>query len=218
MDRTSGYLFASDDLREMIEHRLSSVRTEVEAINANRLLNTAQADLVQHFVDKFDLSAPTLRRDEWTADEKEVQIDVRHDQNRYIPDRSRPALIPGQRIEIEVPFDGDERLFYARASHFTSVPPRAELRRQSLVLTFSIANDAGQLDVRQMAERVLAEIEQHLQWQRNDLKSLKDRLRTEADRAIDARRKRLLANQGRVSALGIPIKARPDAPKTYVVP
>lgn len=40
----------------------------------------------------------------------------------------------------------------------------------------------------------------------------------EATRAIDLRRTRLLANQGRLASLGIPVKERANAPKTYAMP
>ncbi|SDX21910.1 hypothetical protein SAMN05216333_12220 [Nitrosomonas oligotropha] len=40
----------------------------------------------------------------------------------------------------------------------------------------------------------------------------------EADRAITSRRGRILANQGRVGSLGMPLKNRADTPKTYVLP
>jgi hypothetical protein len=218
IDKSKGYLFSSRELREIIASSLQAVRQEVEQLDGNRLLNSAPADLVRYVVDKYGLTAPTLKRDAWSATEQEIQVDVRHDQRRYITDRSRPALIPGQRIEIEVPIEGDTELLYAQASTVTMSPPRAVVRGSSLFLTFEIAHDAGQGDVRQDADRILNEIEQHLGWIKGDLSGFNERLAAEAERAIAARRDRILANQGRASALGIPLKARPDAPKTYAVP
>lgn len=218
IDKKSGYLFSSIDLREIIEARRSSVRQEVDQMDANRLLNTSPADLITYFVDKYSLAAPVLQREDWSASEQETQIDVQNDPNRFIRDRTRPFLIPGQRIEIEVPIQGEVQLLYARASTYSSAPPRAELRGNSLFLTFNVPHDSQQRDIKQEAERTLNLIEQHLEWTRTDLQGFNQRLAGEAEAAITSRRERLLANQGRASSLGIPIKGRSDAPRTYAVP
>lgn len=217
VDKSSGYLFASRDLREILETRLSAVQQEIEQIEANRFLNTAPADLVQYLVEKYDLQAPTLRVDAWSVDERETQVDVRHDPNRWITDKSRPCYIPGQRIEVEVPIEGEVELLYARASTFSSGPPRASIRGRSLFLTFEVPHDA-QRDIRQEVDRTLGEINQHLEWTRNDLRGFSQRIQSQAEGVINARRTRILANQGRVSSLGIPLKSRADSPQTYALP
>lgn len=218
IDKSSGYLFSSCELRDLIDARRSSLQQEVEQMDGNRLLNTSPADLTQYLVEKYSLHAPILRRDSWSASEQETQIDVRHDQNRWITDRSRPYLIPGQRIDVEVPVEGEVDLLYARASTSSSMPPRAQIRGRSLFLTYEIAHDSQQRDIKQEAERMLNEIEQHLGWLRSDLNGFNQSLPAQADQAITARRTRILANQGRVAALGIPLKSRADAPRTYALP
>ena len=218
IEKSSGYLFSSKELRDLMEANRTAMVQEVERMDANRLLNTAPADLAGYLVEKYSLIAPTLERDAWSASETETQIDVRHDQNRWISDRGRHCLIPGQRIDIEVPIQGEAELLYARASTSSSMPPRAQIRGQALFLTYEIAHDSQQRDIKQEAERMLSEIEQHLGWLRADLGGFNQALPTQAEQAITARRTRILANQGRAAALGIPLKSRPDAPKTYAVP
>ena len=218
VDKSSGYLFSSCELRDEVDARRNSMVQEVEKMDSNRLLNTSPSDLARYLVEKYSLFAPTLLKDAWSASEQETKIDVRHDQNRWINDRSRPCLIPGQRIEIEVPVEGEVELFYARASTSTTMPPRAQLRGQSLFLTYDIAHDSPQRGVKQEAVRMLDDIEQHLGWLRNDLSGFNQALPAQAGQAIDDRRNRILANQGRAATLGIPLKNRADAPKTYVVP
>lgn len=218
IDKSKGYLFASHDLRAMIENQRAALRQEVEQMDANRLLNTSPADLSRYFVEKYNLTAPMLRRDNWSADEQETQIDVSNDPNRWITDRNRPCLIPGQRVTIEVPFEGEAELFYARASTSSTNNPRAEVRGNSVFLKFDIAHDVQQRDIKQEAERILNDIDQHLTWIRNDVNGFMQGLAGEADRAIASRRERILANQGRAASLGIPLKNRADAPKTFVLP
>jgi hypothetical protein len=218
IDKNSGYLFSSKELRDLMEANRTAMVQEVERMDANRLLNTSPVDLGRYLVEKYTLLPPTLERDAWSASETETQIDVRHDQNRWITDRNRPCLVPGQRINIEVPIQGDPELLYARASTSSSMPPRAQIHGQSLLLTYDIAHDSQQRDIKQEAERMLGDIEQHLGWLRSDLGGFNQALPTQAEHAITARPTRILANQGRAAALGIPLKRRPDAPKTYAAP
>lgn len=218
IDKSKGYLFASNDLRAMIENQRAALRQEVEQMDANRLLNTAPADLSQYLVEKYSLTAPVLRRDDWSADEHETQIDVRNDPYRGVMDRSRPCLIPGQRVIVEVPFDGEAVLFYAQPSSFSSMLPRAEIQGNSIFMKFDLAHDGPQRDVKQEADKILNDIEQYLTWVRSDVNGFMQGLAGEADRAIASRRERILANQGRASSLGIPLKNRADAPNTYVLP
>ncbi|MGH7558894.1 MAG: hypothetical protein ACREMD_14140 [Gemmatimonadota bacterium] len=218
VDRRKGYLFASSDLRQIIETALSRMHLEVEGLEADRFLNTAPADLASYLVEKSTITAPVLLREQWTVSEAETKVDVRYDSRRWIDDRSRPVLVPGQRIEIEVPVEGSIDLLYARASTFSSSPPRAEIRGNAVVLVFEIPHDSGDRDIKQQAERTLNEIEQHLTWIRNDLAGYNSSLPGAADAAISGRRERLLANRGRVAALGIPLKRRENAPATYAPP
>jgi len=218
VDKSSGYLFSSRELRDLTEDRRNAMLQEIEQMDGNRLLNTSPADYSRYLIEKYSLLAPTLEREAWSASDTETRIDVRHDQNRWITDRGRPCLIPGQRIDIEVPFEGEAELFYARASTSSSMPPRAQIRGQSLFLTYEIPHDTQERDIKQEAERMLGEVEQHLGWTRSDLNGFNQGLPAQAEQAITARRSRMLSNQGRAAALGIPLKNRPDSPKTYALP
>ncbi len=218
VERSKGYLFASSDLGQIIETARSNLRSAVEGLEVNRFLNTAPADLTAYLVKEYTITAPRLLREQWTASEAETKVDVRYDRRRWIDDTSRPVLVPGQRIEIEVPVAGSTDLLYARASNFSSSPPRAEVRGNAIVLVFEIPHDDGEQDIKQQAERTLNEIDQHLSWIHNDLAGYNSSLPATAESAISSRRERLLANQGRVAALGIPLKRRENAPATYAPP
>lgn len=218
IDQNKGYLFSSADLSQIIAGARANLAAEVDRMDENRLLNTAPADLAGYLVEKFRIEPPTIQRDKWVADATETKIDVSRDSRRWIDDRSRPFYIPGQRIEIEVPVEGEIELLYARASTFTHSPPRAHIKGTSIILKFEIAQDSEDFDIKQRAESTLNEIEQHITWIRSDLSTYNSNLTALADSAISARRDRLLANQGRVSSLGIPLKRRANAPLTYAPP
>jgi hypothetical protein len=105
---------------------VEKMRQEVEGLDPNRLLNTAPDDLKRYFVEKHSIDPIRLLRDDWYADTHEVQVDVRYDPMRWIDDKSRPALVPGERIEVRVPFEGESELFYCCPNTFTT-SPRARL-------------------------------------------------------------------------------------------
>lgn len=218
IEKSAGYLFSSRDLREFLDSRVSALRQEIEQLDQNRLLNTSPADLASYLVEKYSLQTPSLRREDWSATEQEARVDVKHDPNRWITDRSRPFYVPGQRIEVEIPIEGEVELMYARASKFSSCAPYALIRGHSLFIVFQVPHDAQDRNIRQEIDTTLTEIDQHLGWVESDLNGFNQGLQNSADQAIAARRARILVNQGRVASLGIPLKSRPDAPKTYAMP
>lgn len=217
IDKSKGYLFSTYDLSQSLRNMADKMRQEVESFDANRLLNTAPADLAQYFADKYKVESLTLKQDEWYADTKEVQVDVRYDRNRYIRDTGRPALVPGERTEVRVPFDGDADLFYAQPNTMSSSPPRAVVEGSELVFKYDSPSDAP-IQVRPLLDQTLKEIEQYIGWQRGMIDAHNASLLQAASQAIEHRRARILAQSQRASALGIPIKRRDDAPKTYAIP
>lgn len=216
--KDSGLLFSSADLRDITDRRLAALRAEVDSLDPNRLLNTAPADLAGYLVEKYGLEAPRLLRDQWSADETETRVDVRYDQRRHVSDRNRPCLVPGQRIEVEVPIHGETELMYARASTYNFSPPRAGIRDGSLRIVFEIPHGDNDRDLRAEIDKMLNDVEEHLSWIRNDLAGFGASLPGAAEQAVNDRRQRVLANQGRAASLGIPLKKRDGAPATYAVP
>ncbi|HHT9056357.1 TPA: hypothetical protein ACT5CL_006506, partial [Burkholderia cenocepacia] len=217
IDKSKGLLFVTHDLDHSLRSAMQSMRQEVEGLDENRLLNTAPEDLKRYLVEKYGVTPITLLRDQWYADHQDVQVDVRHDQMRWIDDRSRPALVPGERVEVRIPFEGEAELFYSKANTYSLNPPRAVIEKNELVLRYDTPSDQPR-DVRPLVDQTLADIEQHLDWQRSMLDAHNTALPASAEQAIQQRRARLLAQSQRAEALGIPIRRSDNAPKTYAIP
>lgn len=217
IDKSKGLLFVTHDLDHSLRSTMQKMRQEVETLGENRLLNTAPDDLKRYLVEKHSVTPITLLRDQWYADHEDVPVDVRRDPMRWIDDRSRPAIVAGERIDVRIPFDGEAELFYAKANTFTMNPPRAVIEKNELLLRFESPADQPR-DVRALVDRTLADIEQHLGWQRPMIDAHNGALPAAAEQAISERRNRLLAQSQRAEALGIPIRRRADAPKTYALP
>lgn len=217
IDKSTGLLFVTHDLDRSLRSTIQKMRQEVEMLDENRLLNTAPDDLKRYLIEKHSVTPITLLRDQWYADHKDARVDVRHDRMRWIDDRSRPAMVPGERLEVRIPFDGESELFYAKANTFTMNPPRSAIEGNELVLRYESPADQAQ-DIRPLVDRALADIEQYLGWQRGMIDVHNSSLPGAAEQAIRQRRERLLAQSRRAAALGIPVRRRDDAPKTYAVP
>lgn len=217
IDKSKGLLFVTHDLDHSLRSTMQAMRQEVESMDENRLLNTVPDDLKKYLVEKHSVTPITLLRDQWYADHQDVPVDVRHDQMRWIDDRSRPAMVPGERFDVRIPFEGEPELFYAKANTFTMNPPRAVIEKNEVLLRFESPADQPR-DVRTLVDRTIADIEQHFSWQRPMIEAHNVALPDAAEQAIQQRRSRLLARSQRAEALGIPIRRRADAPKTYAVP
>lgn len=217
VDKSKGLLFVTHDLDHSLRSKIQQMQHEVETLDENRLLNTAVDDLKQYLIEKYSVNPITLLRDQWYADHRDAPVDVRHDQMRWIDDRSRPAMVPGERIEVRIPFEGEAELFYSKANTYNMNPPRALIERNELVLRYESPADQPQ-DIRPLVDRALADIEQHIGWQRGMIDAHNSSLPGSAEQAIQQRRGRLLAQSQRAATLGIPIRRRDDAPRTYAVP
>ncbi|MGJ7566593.1 hypothetical protein ACSFBM_22295 [Variovorax sp. GB1R11] len=217
IDKSKGLLFCTYDLSGTIRNTQDALRLEIEKLDGNRLLNTAPSDLAEHFVEKFRIEPIKLLRDDWYADTTEIQIDVRHDRMRYISDTSRPVLIPGERTEVRIPFEGEAELFYSQSNMMSSNPPRAVVIGNELILRYESPADSPR-DVRPLIDSALQDIERHISWQKPMIEAHNAALSGLAMQTIEQRRARLLAQSQRASALGIPVRRRDDAPRTYAIP
>ena len=209
------YLFKGADWHSVDRHQRRQMVAEIEKVGPDRLLNTSVDDLALYFAEKYKIDVPVLDEENLTVDQREKQIDVSRDPNRFITDRSRPSYITGSEIEIEIPFTGEAEAFKIQPNPYTLNPPRASVRGN--LLTFSIVGtnlEAAQ--VRAEIERTVRDVQSYLTTLRNNVAGLNGQLQGEARTAIEARRSKLLANRNTVASLGFKMKERQNAPKTYV--
>jgi len=210
-------LFTKYDLGSSLHSQLQKMQNEIAGYPANELLNTGTERLLDYFEEKYRANIPELNESGAMFDQVETQVDVRHDWDRAVTDRSRPALVPGTRYEFSIPFTGDAVLFDMRASSFSLNPPYAAINEGRVVFTYE-RTDHNAEALKAAFGRDLSAVKTALAWVREDVEPFNATLRGEALQAIEARRARLLANQNVAAAIGIPLKRREDAPKTYVAP
>ncbi len=214
---SDGCLFSSNKLDQLLVGARGKILTEVERVEANQFLNTAPGDLIDYLVQLAIVEPITLIKEKWYVETKDVQIDVRDDPIRFALGTKRTVLIPGERQVIHVPFDGPGHFFFAQSNQCSPDSPRGKVVGNELILQFEYPANTPR-DVRPEINRLMADIEKHLGWQDSQIDAHNATLRHTATHVVNERRNRLLAKAQRTAALGIPVRQRTDAPKTYVIP
>ena len=97
------------------------------------------------------------------------------------------------------------------------MPPEGKLNYNSII--FKIWGDNLQpQEVQSTIQGWIADVNQWLQWHANTFRSFNETLATEARRAVEQRRAKLLRDQNLVASLGIRLTRRAAAGATYIAP
>ena len=214
----SDLLFYGKDLSALIRGYEATLKEEVEQWDRNRILASSASDLVTYLVEKYTLDPPRLLRDQIHIDsEGETKIDISRRFEYDVWDRDSPHLIPGSYVTVAIPFKGDGDLFGYKASTFNLNPPRGRISGSNVLISFQDVK----LDAQCLQEEInstVMRIEEQLKWVENDCNEWNTRITSVAEDCIRSRKNRLLEQAEMVSALGIPIKRRPDSAVTNAVP
>jgi hypothetical protein len=211
------YLFVGRDWHSVAQSQRTKMLKEIEAIDPDRLLNTSVEDLVSYFETKYCIEVPTLNVKELMVDQREKSIDVSRDPMRMIFDRSRPSIVAGTEIEVELPFAGQGDVFAIQPSSFTLNPPLARVSGDKLVFSIVGTNLEGPA-VRARIDETVRLIESYLDTLRADVTVYNGQVAGTARNAIEARRTKLLANSSLAASLGFKMKERGGEARTYVAP
>jgi hypothetical protein len=210
-------LFSQYDLRGTMQNHEQKMFGEIDAIDGNRLLNTSIDDLCDYFEQEYSIKVPQLDDKSIQVDQGEARVDVSRDHDRFIIDRSQPFYITGTKVTFYIPYQGDANLFKCKPSTFTFNPPRASVTENEVRLEYTLTHhDADR--VKSTFERDLSEISKWLDWIAKDVSRFNQSVRGKARQRIEARREKLLKDQGLAASLGFPLRQRENAPTTYAVP
>ncbi len=131
--------------------------------------------------------------------------------------RPNPFMFAGRRVEVRVPLEGNPDFLFLASSSRSLNPPRAAVREGELVFEFAYPADSRP-DVKAPVEQELTKIETLLNSAEGTINSWNANLEREARQAIDRRRERVLGDLEHLNDLGIPVRSRDDAPKTFAAP
>jgi hypothetical protein len=163
------YLFSEIDITPFLENERAKLKSRVEGIPENKLLNGSEHDLVQSLVQEFRLEVPVLKDgDSYMEPPREVQVDVSHNP-LYDRGDGRPAYVRGNEVCVIVPFEGSAEFFKIRPNRFSLSPPRARVGEAVLRLSFTRTDNDGAA-VKRDSDNEIKSINDYLDWLREAVK------------------------------------------------
>lgn len=197
-------LFSQFDMFSVLENQKVSMRKEI-AVASQALAARPDDEVLDSFVKKFSVEVPTLKVEQISTSDQEIDVDVSRDPRRFIRDAS-PFYIKGTEISVHIPFTGEYELFEARPSTFTLSPPRGEIRKSELLLVYSFPNDMPPPDLKGQIDRDVKEIENNLASLRSMAAALEGELHQIATATWQRRKAEFSVRADVISGLGLPRK------------
>ena len=208
-----GPLFHKKDLDSVLRGRQQGVGDTVNRIPEQQFLIATDQELLDHVVPGLTVAPLVLREDAATMSQSEAEVDVSGDPRRVFPlSSSGPFNIPGTRVEVDLPFTGDEWLFQCKTNPWSTVLPRAEVFRGHLRVAFSFPHDSEPEEFKEGYERELQLIRSCVERSYKQVEAYNDSLPQLVQQAISNRRERLSRHSGIAALLNIPLAPRVGAP------
>jgi hypothetical protein len=205
-------LFCEADLDGQLRAREEQVPGEVDSIAKDQFLVSSDDELIRHISARLQVEPLALKEDAISMSQTETQVDVYGDGNRYFTQGSGPFYIPGTRVEITIPFTGEEWIFRYRTNPWSSSYPRADVQRDHLKLTISRPHDADPSTFKSTYDRELKMIREYVERSQKQVKSYNSNLPNLIHSAVADRRARLGRHDNIAALLDIPLAAKPGVP------
>lgn len=156
------HLFVGRELTEMLNLAQQKVDGRVAAVNEGDLLSFTPEQLADTLLDSVSPTIPELLRNNISIVERNTGVFEFRDFGQTVR-RELP------RVVYEVPYVGDAKHFFMRASTFLLTNPYAQLNGDVLEFTFLYDGVATKVD--EVLNSTLDTIEEHLSWQKNDVEA-----------------------------------------------
>lgn len=207
-------LFNEGDLAIVLMQAEAALKQEIETYDDQKITSASADDLVEAIVEKFQVEPLTLRENETTTEQKQTALETRRiPDGRFLYGDHQPT-ISASAISFFVPFEGDRQLFRLRPSTFTLSPPRAAIRGNDVIFTFTThALDAA--EIKREFENQLRQVQSNVAAQRSNIDAFNVAIRTSAQARIDARKERVIQGQRAVEAIGFPTRKTDGVAPTH---
>ena len=171
------------------------------------------------FVLKFTVYPLILREDKATMEQTETQVDVSGDTiGRLLrPTDSGPFCIPGTRVDVDIPFTGEEWIFRYKTNPWSTVFPDAEVRQGYLRISVSLPHDVNPEQFKENLKREIDSINKYVAWSYQQVMKYNRNLPQVVQQAITNRRQRLSKHAGIASLLDIPLATKSGVPSVTPV-
>jgi len=198
---------------------IGEITREIQSLDNEYILKASGAELEDYYINKVIIQPLVLHDDQCYIESQEgMQIDISHDfRQAFFP--GEQVIVPGTRLDIAIPYEGDFELWRIRPSTFSlSGYPEIEVRDDVIVFSIQFPDDSVNHD------RLKSDIDRQINSLASAVRNLERDVQNHNNSAPQAiksalQRKRQLAEStmGAIAALGISMK-RHDKPLTFTVP
>jgi hypothetical protein len=213
------YPFNDDDTFSTFSNLMKKITNEIKSLDNDYVLNASNTELEEYYLSKVTIEPIELYIEDYHIEEKiQIQKDVSHDFSRAIFPGER-AFVPGTKLRIAIPFNGNEGLWRIRPSTYSiSGYPEIEIKNDRIIIEIEYADDSVNIEnIKAQINREISSISNAISNLNLDVNSHNASIKGNIISSL--RYKRKLAEEGdrTLHNLGIPIKKR-DTPLSYTVP
>ncbi|MCG2659319.1 MAG: hypothetical protein L6437_03620 [Kiritimatiellae bacterium] len=211
--------FRDGDAFETLHNLQLSVIQEIRSLENVYVAKASIAELEQHFIDKGAVVPIVLHADaHYIEDTSKTKIDVSNDFRRAVFPGER-AVVPGTRIVVAIPFEGDAALWRLKPSTYSlGGYPDIEINPDKIVMSYSFPDDSPEPDsLKQRIKQDVDNLASAVEYLANDVKKHNYAIQATVPKVLREKHEQALGALNAVASLGIPMK-RLAAPATYTVP
>lgn len=201
-------LFASGFLSDYLRNIISETQKTIAGLSAKQINDANSLSLViERMKTQASLKIPVLLEDKIEAQDSEVQVEApSHFRNSYHNER---RMVKATKIEIIVPYIGDDILFKLSPSSFNLNPPRAFINsKKELILTYILYPGEDIAKVKQDYPATLRVINGYLQNLGRESSTHNASIATIINAAVEKRRAEVESTQSMVNELGLKIRPK----------
>ena len=211
--------FRNGDTFSTFQNLIEKVKAEIKGLENEYVLKASVTELEKYFLDEAMIEPIILHADKYYIENQSgTQIDVSHDFNRAVFPGER-AVVPGTRVDIAIPYEGNSDLWKIQPSTFTlSGYPEIEVRTDIILLTFSFPDDSA--DSKRLKSQIESQVESladAVNYLKRDVETHNNSIPNIIKTAIENKRQKALAATNAVANLGIPIRQK-NMPPEFTAP
>ena len=203
--------YKKGDMHGVLESQSRTVSEAVRTLDPDLVLGTPVQDLADRLFEKYRIEP--------------IELDLEHRQSGGAKDvtipvdgwSGRTVMVDGTRVEMLIPFEGDEVLLDVRPSTHNLNPPSFDVRGRQIVIAYEGRSPVDPQQAKAGIDQALAAIQQHLIWQRADIDPWNEQLRSSLPERIEVRRQKVLRDRDLDAFLEVPVVGRPNPAPSFAV-
>ena len=209
------YLFNNQELSDYFDTVNTNIRKDIEALSENQLLASSEEDIVNHIFSKYEIIPLEIFEDAMSAQNNDTKVVYgNHDYKEEYD---------GLKFSIQLPFTGDEALWYLKPSVWTTSFPQGSIHfdkegRGILVFDIVVVLDQDRETHNKLVKENLKDIKFYIDKQKDDIKRFNDNINNITRQAINIRKEKLNKKSSIISVFKIPLKKSADAPDISLIP